>query len=105
VCARFARALRPRIRRSPTQRRDDTHRRGGIDLAHVTGMNKKTPLRKLSLDTQTVRRLDPAQLAQAVGAAKANTSFMSVLMQCSWYCATASCFVDNTCGIQGCAMH
>jgi len=74
-------------------------------------MNKKTPLRKLSLDKQTIRRLDPTNLANVYGAAQNTTAFtktslLSVLMQCSWFCATASCAVDDTCGIHGCApMH
>ncbi|MCE9575810.1 MAG: class I lanthipeptide [Deltaproteobacteria bacterium] len=70
-------------------------------------MNKKTSLRnKLSLDKQTIRRLDPATMGDVAGAKPTtNTSLLSVLMQCSWLCQTASCFVDDTCGIHGCGMH
>jgi hypothetical protein len=70
-------------------------------------MNKKAPLRKLSLDKQTIRRLDPDKLAGVHGAAgKTDTSLFSVLFHCSWWCPSASCFVDDTCGIHGCApMH
>ena len=59
---------------------------------------------KLQLDSQVVRRLDNSALGEINGGKPfTDTSFLSVLMQCSWYCATASCFVDDTCGMHGCA--
>jgi hypothetical protein len=68
---------------------------------------EKKKVSKLQLKTSTVRKLESAAAEMARGGQKPGvgegTGWISVLLLCSWYCATASCFVDDTCGIHGCA--